>query len=102
MEISTINSLQTPKLSIQNNQAQKVTPANAQGQFSSSLKNAIDQLNEAQITSDKKTNALASGEIDDLHDVMITAQKASLTLQTAIEVQRKAIDAYNEVMRMQV
>ncbi len=55
-----------------------------------------------QITSDKKTNALANGEIDDLHDVMITSQKASVALQTGVQVQNKVITAYNEIMRMQV
>ncbi|MFB4475749.1 flagellar hook-basal body complex protein FliE, partial [Oceanobacillus caeni] len=48
------------------------------------------------------TEALASGNIDDLHDVMITAQKASITLETTVQIQKKVIDAYNEIMRMQV
>ncbi|MRH42255.1 flagellar hook-basal body complex protein FliE [Aquibacillus halophilus] len=102
MAISAINTLQTPMISLQNVQTQKVTPAKAQSQFTNNLKNAIDHLNQVQGASDKKTEALARGEINDLHDVMITAKKSSLTLQTAVEVQRKVIDAYNEVMRMQV
>ncbi|MDC3414140.1 flagellar hook-basal body complex protein FliE [Aquibacillus sp. 3ASR75-11] len=80
----------------------KVSPGKAQQEFAQSLKGAIEKLNEAQVVSDKKTQALAKGEITDLDDVMIAAQKASITLQTAVEVQRKAIDAYNEIMRMQV
>ncbi|WP_245831054.1 flagellar hook-basal body complex protein FliE [Sediminibacillus massiliensis] len=80
----------------------KATPAEAQNEFAASLKNAIDGLNRTQLESDKKTNALANGEINDLHDVMITAQKASVTLNTAVELQKKAIDAYNEIIRMQV
>ncbi|GAA5415100.1 flagellar hook-basal body complex protein FliE [Paraliobacillus ryukyuensis] len=80
----------------------KITPGEAQNKFASSLKGAIDQLNASQVASDVKTQALVNGEIDDLHDVMITAQKASITLNTAIEVQKKAVDAYKEMMRMQV
>nr|WP_229666602.1 flagellar hook-basal body complex protein FliE [Paraliobacillus quinghaiensis] len=80
----------------------KLSVGEAQGQFAGQLKNAIEQLNASQIQSDLKTEALVNGEIDDLHDVMITAQKASVTLNTAVEVQRKAIDAYNEIMRMQI
>ncbi|WP_138414844.1 flagellar hook-basal body complex protein FliE [Aquibacillus sediminis] len=102
MTVQNINMLQQPLVTMNNHQNQKVTPAEAQTNFSTSLKTAIDHLNRAQVTSDKKTEALAKGEIDDLHDVMITAQKSSLTLQTAVEVQRKAVDAYNEIMRMQV
>lgn len=81
---------------------QTKTPGEAQASFANALKNAIDNVNELQNVSDKKTEALALGQIDDLHDVMITAQKASITLQATVEIQRKAIDAYTEVMRMQV
>ncbi|WP_181348765.1 flagellar hook-basal body complex protein FliE [Thalassobacillus sp. CUG 92003] len=81
---------------------QKSTPAETHSQFAKSLKNAIDKVNESQIQSDQKTKALANGETNDLHDVMISAQKASVTLQTTVEMQRKAIDAYKEMMRMQV
>jgi flagellar hook-basal body complex protein FliE len=81
---------------------QKTTPGQAQASFANVLKNTISNVNDLQVLSDKKTEALALGKIDDLHDVMITAQKASVTLQATVEVQRKAIDAYNEIMRMQV
>ncbi|WP_284139946.1 MULTISPECIES: flagellar hook-basal body complex protein FliE [unclassified Virgibacillus] len=81
---------------------QVTSPGKAQAEFGNTLKKAIEKVNEAQTLSDKKTELLAAGKIDDLHDVMITAQKASITLETAVQIQRKAIDAYNEVMRMQV
>ncbi len=55
-----------------------------------------------QVQSDLATEALAKGQVDDLHQVMIMAQKASITLETTCAIQRKVIDAYNEVMRMQV
>src|SRR5699024_6582967 len=77
-------------------------PKNEQATFSQTLKTAIDKVNDAEIASDMKTEALATGNINDLHDVMITAQKASITLETSVQVQRKVIDAYNEIMRMQV
>lgn len=77
-------------------------PNNQQDQFSNILKSAIENVNASQIKSDQKTKAFAAGEITDLHDVMITAQKAAVTLETTVQIQRKVIDAYNEVMRMQV
>lgn len=82
--------------------SEKISSGQAQSEFANSLKAAIDQLNASQVASDVKTEALVNGEIDDLHDVMITAQKASVTLNTAVEVQKKAVDAYNELMRMQI
>ncbi|WP_182199152.1 flagellar hook-basal body complex protein FliE [Paraliobacillus salinarum] len=97
-----VNLQLTPNNSVQTNQSTRISPNKAQAQFASSLKEAINQLNTSQVVSDEKTKALVNGEIDDLHDVMITAQKASITLNTAVEVQKKAIDAYNEIMRMQI
>lgn len=79
-----------------------ISPGKAQEDFSNMLKDAIEQVNDTQVASGIKTEALAKGQIDDLHDVMITAQKASITLETSVQIQRKVIDAYNEIMRMQV
>ena len=84
------------------NPVKMTTPSEAQASFGKALKSAIEGLNNIQQESDLKTEALANGKIDDLHDVMITAQKASITLETTVQMQRKAIDAYNEIMRMQV
>ncbi|APC48636.1 flagellar hook-basal body complex protein FliE [Virgibacillus halodenitrificans] len=80
----------------------KISPGKAQAKFADSLKSAMNEVNKAQIASDKKTDDLINGKVDDLHEVMITAQKASITLDTTVQIQRKAIDAYNEIMRMQV
>ena len=82
--------------------AQKPTPAEAHASFADSLKGAIENLNTIQGESDKMTEALAAGKTQDLHNVMITAQKASITLETTVQIQQKVIDAYNEVMRMQI
>lgn len=79
-----------------------ITPKNSQTNFAETLKGAIENLNEIQIESDKTTEALATGNIDDLHNVMITAQKSSITLEATVQIQKKVIDAYNEIMRMQV
>lgn len=77
-------------------------PAENQAKFSDVLKSSIEKLNNAQLSSDQKTEALAMGQVDDLHEVMIAAQKASITLETTVQLQKKVLDAYNEIMRMQV
>ncbi|MDC3416399.1 flagellar hook-basal body complex protein FliE [Aquibacillus salsiterrae] len=100
MEIKSISTYQAGDVTP--NRPKTMTVSEAQQSFKSNLKNAIEQVNRSQIESDEKTTALANGQINNLHDVMITAQKASITLQTAVEMQKKVIDAYNEVMRMQV
>jgi len=78
------------------------TPFEAQKNFASVLKDSIEKINEAQNQSDVMTEKLARGENVDLHQVMIASQKASITMSATIEVRNKVIEAYQEVMRMQV
>jgi flagellar hook-basal body complex protein FliE len=56
----------------------------------------------AQNESDKLTGQLVTGEVQDVHEVMIAAQKASLSLQMTVQVRNKVVEAYQEVMRMQL
>ena len=78
------------------------TPYEAQKSFTSVLKQSIENLNQTQLQSDIMTEKLARGENVDLHQVMITSQKASITMQATLEVRNKVIEAYQEMMRMQV
>lgn len=100
MEPVVLQASQAPLQTTQN--TKKISPQDAQSAFATSLKNAIKNVNNAQVESNIKTEKLAKGEIDNLHDVMIASKKASITLQTAVEVQGKVVDAYKEIMRMQV
>ncbi|MGN7478533.1 flagellar hook-basal body complex protein FliE [Solibacillus silvestris] len=84
-----------------NNGAQ-ITSANAQQQFADTLKEAIASVNEHQKTSDMMTQKLINGGDVDLFEVMVAAQKASVTLNTTIEIRNKAVEAYQEIMRMSV
>lgn len=84
------------------NTGNKVTSGNAQQQFADALKDAIAGVNEQQKTSDMMTQKLISGGDVDLHEVMVAAQKASITLNTTIEIRNKAVEAYQEIMRMSV
>lgn len=69
------------------------------GKFFSEL---VSKVNDMQVHSDKSIQALASGENKNLHEVMIEVEKASISFQFMSQVRNKAIDAYQEVMRMQV
>lgn len=85
-----------------NTVSNQVTSADAQQQFADALKNAIASVNEQQKTSDVMTQKLINGGDVDLHEVMVASQKASITLNTTIEIRNKAIEAYQEIMRMSV
>ena len=76
------------------------TPYEAQTSFASVLKKSIEEINLAQQESASMTQKLALGKDVDLHNVMIASQKASITLQAAMEVRNKAVEAYQEMMRI--
>lgn len=70
--------------------------------FKDVFKNALEKVNQVENESSVKTEAFMQGKITDMHDVMVTAQKAKLTVEATVQVQQKVIDAYNDIMRMQV
>jgi flagellar hook-basal body complex protein FliE len=84
------------------NSTKSTTPFETQQSFASVLKDSIEQLNKSQQDADNMTSKLINGDNVDLSQVMIAQQKANITLQTAVEVRNKVIDAYQEMMRMQV
>ncbi len=70
--------------------------------FSSMLSDAIQQADDAHVAASEDTQALLSGEIDDLAQVMISGTKSELALDLVVQVRNKVIDAYTEIMAMQV
>ena len=82
----------------------KLTPTSAEAQqsFGSFLKTAIADTNDAQIQSDVMTQKLIMGENVELHEVMIAAQKAAISLNATMEVRNKIVEAYQEIIRMPV
>lgn len=97
-----IESISMPMQTVQTEQPAQTRGKSGENTFSQLFKQSLESLNKAQIKSDQLTNALATGKDVELHDVMITAQKASILLDAAIEVRNKAVEAYQEIMRMQV
>ncbi len=99
MEIKTIglNSLSVPSEEL--GQASKLEGNN---QFSSFLRDALDKVNEQQIVSDEYKKLLVTGDVDNLHDVTIAAEKANISLQLTLGIRNKIIEAYREIMRMQI
>ena len=59
-------------------------------------------MNQLQIEAENLTNAFASGATDNIHQVLIAAEKADIALQFTLQVRNKILDAYNEIMRMQI
>ncbi len=70
--------------------------------FADTLKSAISEVNQMQQISNKKIQELSVGKTDNVADVMITAEKADIAMRVMVQVRNKVIDAYNEIMRMQL
>lgn len=71
--------------------------------FSAALKNAIDQVNQAQQQAQQIAEDFAVGKNNvNLQDVMIDLQKANLSFQQMVQVRNKLVTAYNDIMNMPV
>ena len=82
--------------------AAEVSGTNNSKTFADTLKEAIDGVNQLQKTADRAAQDLATGRTDNVADVMIAAEKADVALKVMIQVRNKIIDAYQEIMKMQV
>lgn len=70
--------------------------------FGDTLTQAMSDVNALQEQAGTAVNRLVSGEATDLHEVMIAVEKARTSFDLLMEIRNKAIDAYREIMRMQV
>ena len=70
--------------------------------FADTLKEAVADVNVLQKDSDKKMQDLATGKTTNIPDVMMAAEKADIAVRMMVQVRNKIIDAYQEVMKMQV
>ena len=82
----------------------KTTPTNspAEQNFGVLLGEYLGKVNQTQLQAEKLSQDLALGKNVDLHQVMMATEQASLALQLTIQIRNKIIEAYQEVMRMQV
>ncbi|OIP25318.1 flagellar hook-basal body complex protein FliE [bacterium CG2_30_54_10] len=70
-------------------------------QFAEKIQGAVDEVDGLDKESQKLTQDAVLGRIENLHDVMIAAEKARTAMNLTLEVRGKVIGAYKEVMRMQ-
>lgn len=81
--------------------AEKTSATNSAGSFSGMVEKAMGTLNEKQLASDQAVQGLITGDADSLHNVMIKTSEAQLSLDLALQVRNKCLEAYNEVKNMQ-
>ncbi|MFA5636093.1 MAG: flagellar hook-basal body complex protein FliE [Anaerovoracaceae bacterium] len=68
--------------------------------FKAVFEQLIDKVEETEAVTKIDAYKLSIGETDDLHTMMINAAKADIALQTMVQLRNKILDAYSEVMRI--
>ena len=78
------------------------TPAAGDNGFASVLVSSLEELQAKQSTSDGLAVQAASGDLRDVHDYMIASNEARLATEMAVTIKNKAVEAFNEILRMPV
>ncbi|AIF52130.1 flagellar hook-basal body complex protein FliE [Pelosinus sp. UFO1] len=70
--------------------------------FGEFLTEALGEVNSLQQNAAAASYNLAAGKLQDISQVTIAAEKATIAMQLTMQVRNKVVDAYQEVMRMSV
>ncbi len=70
--------------------------------FESLLKNFLRSVNNDQIAAREAEKLLMEGKVENIEELMYRISKAELSLRLLVEIRNKALESYQEIMRMQV
>jgi flagellar hook-basal body complex protein FliE len=70
--------------------------------FGEFLQESIGNVNKLQQDANIAMEKLASGESQNLHETLLAVEKADMSFRTMNQVRTKVIDAYREIMKMQI
>src|SRR4029079_3819687 len=93
---------------VQTSPTQAATRSDAAGaaarsdDFSNSIGKALDDLQATQSKADHMAQDAATGRLQNIEDYLITSNEAQLATQLTVAVRNRAVEAFNEIMRMQV
>ena len=79
----------------------KVIPSQDKS-FQNMLKDAISEVNDNQVQGYNAMEGIATGKVTNLQQAVQRIEEAELSMKLALEVKNKALNAYKEIMRMQV
>jgi|HigsolmetaAR203D_1030402.scaffolds.fasta_scaffold01329_5 flagellar hook-basal body complex protein FliE len=101
MNIQSAVSLQ--KLSLSTEKFKKdFSPIEVTKQFGSYLDEALQKVEAQQAAAEQLTQAFMAGDMTDVHNLLIESEKARLGLELTVQIRNKVIEAYQEIMRMQI
>ena len=70
--------------------------------FLDTLKEKLNEVNDKQIEAENITQKFIKGEEEDVHKVMLSTEEAKLSLELAVQIRNKLVEAYEEFNRMQI
>lgn len=70
--------------------------------FGETLGRALKEVDDLQVKAQAATTAVASGREADMTQTLVTIEKANISLQFALQIRNKLLEAYQEIMRIQV
>ena len=76
--------------------------ASGPGAFATLMQRGLGELNGNVGAAEKAMSDLATGKSVELHDVMISLERAQISVQTFVQVRNKLIESYQDLMRMQL
>lgn len=101
MELNSVNSLNSSAFGkieqkIGNNENQ------SGASFKETIGNYVNDVNDLQLKAGESIESFASGEVENVHEVMIAMSKAEVSFRFMMETRNKLVDAYKEIMKMPV
>ena len=92
----------TPDESIFNTIGSSSNSTNGSTNLSDIFKSTLDSLNEKQVIADNITSEFIAGGDVEIHEVMLATEEAKMSLQLAVQVRNKIVEAVQELTRMQL
>ena len=76
-------------------------PGTKNRDFLETMKSFYNHVDKQMKEADQKVGEFAVGEKQDLHEIMIASEKASISFKLLLQIRNKVLEAYREIMRMQ-
>ena len=96
----TISNLQTilPEMGASKTQATEASPS----PFSDYVKRSLEDVNRQMVNADQAIDDMATGKNQDIHNTMISMQKAEISFELVMQIRNKLVAAYDEIRRMSI
>jgi flagellar hook-basal body complex protein FliE len=82
--------------------AKPPTPSEVANSFGDKVINALDKLDSMQKNTDQLAQKAATGDLQSINDYMVASTETQLTTSLTLAVRNKAVEAFSEIMKMQI